>query len=89
MHLRLTDTPSSCAALLAATYACGAPGGGVLIVVLWWLLPVVADPATASEWWDYAVVAGYLSAPVWAPLLSGFMTLRLAAHLGWVDWRSA
>jgi hypothetical protein len=89
MHLKLTGTPSSFAALLAATYACGAPGGGVLIVVFWWLLPVVADPTTAGEWWEYAVVAAYIFAPLWAPLASGFVTLRLAAQLGWVDWRSA
>jgi hypothetical protein len=31
-------------------------------------------------------VATYLLAPVWAPLLAGLATLRLAARLGWVNW---
>jgi hypothetical protein len=84
-----TSPTSARAASLAATYALGAPGGGVLIVVLWWLLAFVAHPATATEWWQYAFLAAYISAPVWAPLLSGFATLRLAARLGGVDLRSA
>jgi hypothetical protein len=84
-----TGTTSSRAASLAATYALGAPGGGLLVVAFWWLLALVAHPATATEWWQYALVAAYILAPAWAPLLSGFATLRLAARLGWVDWRSA
>jgi hypothetical protein len=87
--MKLTNTTSSPAASLAATYAFGAPGGGVLIVAFWWLLDLVAPPATATEWWEYALVGAYMLAPVWAPLLSGFATLHLAARLGWVDGRSA
>jgi hypothetical protein len=74
---------------LAVIYAFGAPGGGLLIVVLWWLLASVTHPATATQWWQYALLAAYILAPVWAPLLSGFATLRLAARLGGVDLRSA
>ena len=73
-----TSTNSSHSMSLAATYAIGAPSGGVLIVVFWYLLPLVADPATATEWWQYALLAAYLLAPVWAPLFSGFAMLRLA-----------
>jgi hypothetical protein len=80
--MKPTSTTSSHAASLAATYAFGAPTGGVIIVVFWWLLDLVAPPATAAEWWEYALVAAYLLAPVWAPLLCGFATLRLAARLG-------
>jgi hypothetical protein len=68
---------------LATTFAIGAPGGGVLILLYWWLLPVSAHPATANEWWEYALVTAYLLGPVWAPLLAGFAVLRLAARLGW------
>ena len=87
--MKPTSTPSSRAASLAVVFGFGAPGGGVLIVLSWWLLTLVADPATADEWWEYALVVTYLLAPVWAPLLAGFATLRLAARLGWVDRRSA
>ena len=82
-------TPSPRAAFLATTYAFGTPVGGVLIIAFWWLLSSIADPATATEWWHYALVAAYILAPVWAPLFSGFVTLRLARRLGWADWRSA
>jgi hypothetical protein len=87
--MKMTSPGSSHTASLAAVYAFGSPGGGVLIVVLWWLLALVADPATATDWWQHALVAAYILAPVWAPLLSGFATLRLAARLGWVDWGNA
>jgi hypothetical protein len=73
---------------LLATFAFGTPGGGVLIILSWWLLTLVTDPALAREWWEYALVAAYLLSLVWAPLLAGVVTLRLAARLGW-DWRSA
>jgi hypothetical protein len=82
-----STTPSR-AAPLAVVFAFGAPGGGVLILLSWWLLTQVVDPATADEWWEYALVTAYLAAPVWAPLLAGYATLRLGARLGWVDWRS-
>jgi len=39
----------------------------------------------ADEYWEYALVATYLLAPVWAPLLAGFATLHLAARRGWVN----
>jgi hypothetical protein len=84
-----TRTTSDCAASLAVTYALGAPGGGALIVLFWWLLTLVVDPAAADEWWEYALLAAYLLAPIWAPLLTGFAILRLAMRLGWADWRSA
>jgi hypothetical protein len=87
--MKPTSTTSSHTASLAATYASGAPGGGVTIVVLWWLLDLVAPPATATGWWQHALIGAYLLAPVWAPLLSGFATLRLLARLGWADWRGA
>jgi hypothetical protein len=80
-----TSTTSSHTASLAAIYAFGSPGGGVIIVAFWWLLDLVAPPATATAWWEYALVGAYILAPVWAPLLSGFASLRLAARLGWVD----
>jgi hypothetical protein len=57
----------------------------VLIFVFWYLLTLVVDPAMADQWWEYALVATYILAPVWAPLLSGLATRRLAARLGWVD----
>ena len=87
--MKPTSITSSRTAPLAVVFAFGAPGGGVLILLSWWLLTVIAHPAMADEWWEYALVAVYLLAPVWAPLLAGFATLRLAARLGWVDWRSA
>ena len=40
----------------------------------WWLLTLVVDPAMADEYWEYALVATYLLAPVWAHLLAGFAT---------------
>jgi hypothetical protein len=83
-----TTTPSRTHAL-TVVFAFGAPGGGVLVVLSWWLLTQVVDPAKAAERWEYALVVAYLLAPVWATLLAGFITLRLAARLGWVDWRSA
>lgn len=87
--MKLTSTTSSHTASLAATYAVGSPGGGLIIVALWWLLDLVPDPTTATEWWQYALVAAYILAPVWAALLCGFAALRLAVRLGWVDWRKA
>ena len=54
----------------------------MLILLSWWLLTLVTDPATADERWEYALMVTYLLAPVWAPLLAGFATLRLAARLG-------
>jgi hypothetical protein len=72
---------------LLAAFGLGTPGGSVLIILSWWLLTMVTDPAAAREWWEYALVAAYLSSLVWAPLLAGALTLRLAARLGW-DWRS-
>ena len=86
--MRLTSTTSRAEAL-AVVFAFGTPGGAVLTILSWWLLTLVADPAMADEWWEYALVAIYLLAPVWTPLLAGFATLRLAARLGWGDWRSA
>jgi|RhiMetdeSRZDD1v2_1073273.scaffolds.fasta_scaffold712288_1 hypothetical protein len=80
-------TPSRTHAL-AVVFGLGAPGGGVLVVVSWWLLTQAVDPGKAAKWWEHALVVAYLLAPVWAPLLAGFITVRLAARLGWVDWRS-
>jgi hypothetical protein len=82
-----TRTTSSVTEFLVVAFAFGAPGGSVLILAFWWLLTMVADPTIANEWWEYALVAAYLMAPMWAPLLAGFATLRLAARLGWIDWR--
>jgi hypothetical protein len=84
-----TGPASPRAAFLAVVYAFGAPGGCALILLSWCLLSLVAQPGMATEWWEYGLVAAYILAPVWAPLLSGFATLRLAARLGWVDLRSA
>jgi hypothetical protein len=87
--MKPTSTRTSGTASLAIALAVGAAGGGVLIllswwlVLSWWLLTSVAHPATASDWWDYPLVATYLLAPAWAPLLASFATLRLAARFGW------
>jgi hypothetical protein len=70
---------------LAATFAIGAPGGAVIILLHWWLLTSVTHPAMAREWWEYALVTTYLLGPVWAPLLTGFAILRLAARFGWAE----
>ena len=70
---------------LAATFAIGAPGGAVIILLYWWLLSLIALPATADEWWEYALVAAYLLGPIWAPLLTGFAVLRLAVRFGWAE----
>jgi hypothetical protein len=84
-----TNTTPSRAQLFVVAFALGTPGGAILTVGFWWLLILVAHPAMADEWWEYALVAVYILAPLWAPLLTGFTVLRLAARLGWVDWRSA
>ena len=84
-----TSTTSSRTAFLAVAYAFGAPGGCALILLSWWLLPLVAHPGTATEWWERGLLAAYILAPAWAPLLAGFATLRLAARLGWSDLRGA
>jgi hypothetical protein len=83
--MALTRATSPVAEFLVVAFAFGAPGGGVLILAFWWLLTTVADPSMANAWWEYALVAAYLMAPLWAPLLAGFATLRLAARLGWTD----
>jgi hypothetical protein len=87
--MKPTGTTSPTTVFLLAAFAFGAPGGAVLIVLFWWLLTLVAHPAMADEWWEYALVAAYILSPVWAPLLAGFATLRLASRFGWVDWRNA
>ena len=57
--MKPTGTTSSGAASLAVVFAFGAPGGGAFILLSWWLLTLVADPATADEWWEYALVVAY------------------------------
>jgi hypothetical protein len=86
--MKPTSTTRSAAEHLLVTFGFGVPGGALLIILLWWLLTSVADPATAHEWWEHALVLLYILTPVWAPLLVGFATLRLAARLGWADLRN-
>ena len=80
-----TSTNSSHSMSLATTYAIGAPGGGVLIVVFWYLLPVGRRPGYGNRMVGVRLLAAYLLAPVWAPLFSGFATLRLA-RMGGLAW---
>jgi hypothetical protein len=82
--MKQTSTTPSRTEALAVVFAFGTPGGGVLILLSWWLL--IPDPGHATEWWEYALVLAYLLAPLWAPLLAGVATLRLAARLDWLDW---